>query len=193
MALSHIPYILRHCTIAIFSRADTAGSGLKKFENAFGIARWALAAQGYLTKGSVKGPSYRIKLTGKGQKREGKHKNEGKWKNKLFDELFKEWEAHTNQKEEEQDKLPQGKELRDEKPDKAKVAKIAKALAAAAAGKKMAAKRSKAVAKKKKAAKKYAAKKKPAKKAPKAKPAKPAKKATSAKKAPRAKRAKRAR
>jgi hypothetical protein len=191
MALSHVPYILRHTTIAIFSRADTAGSGLKKFENAFNIARWALAQQGYLSKSSVDGPSYRIKLTGKGQKREGKHGNEGAWKNKLFNELFAEWEAHNTQEKKKQDKSPKGGTKPDEKPDKAKASRIAKMLGTARKAKKAAAKRAKSVAKKKKATKKY--KKKTAKKASTAKKAKPAKKAKGAKRASRAKRAKRAR
>jgi hypothetical protein len=83
-----IPYILRHCTIAVFGRADTKGTGAARFKNAWNIARWALTAQGYLSPGSDTGPVDSIRLTSKGSLREQKHRREGRAKNELFDELY---------------------------------------------------------------------------------------------------------
>ena len=110
MAAATLPTILKHCTIAIFGRTDTKGSGLSKFKNAWMIARWALTKQGYLSSGSDAGATSGIKLTGKGRQREATHQREGAqgvWKDKMFDELFSQLEEEDDQhlREEEEELL----------------------------------------------------------------------------------------
>jgi len=104
MALKNVPLILKHCTVAIFKGPHgPSGSTRKKFKESYAIARSRLTEYGFLAPGSEDGPSDNIRLTAKGQQREGFHKREGAWKNAVFNSFF-EW---IEVKEEEDENPPQ--------------------------------------------------------------------------------------
>lgn len=91
MAKAGIPTLVKHVALAIFKSGDLKGNKFKKTQAAFDIARSRLVEYGYLKKGSEQGPPENIKLTGKGHKREGYHRNEGgegKSKTTEWDQLY---------------------------------------------------------------------------------------------------------
>jgi hypothetical protein len=78
MALSDIPALVKHVTLAIHDGKSVDGSGVTRFLRAFHIARGALVRQGFLVAGSEEGPTSKIKLTGKGLMKNNSHLHEGK-------------------------------------------------------------------------------------------------------------------
>jgi hypothetical protein len=90
---NRVPNIVKHCTLAIYKKGGIDGGTAKeRFRSAWNIARARLVEYGFLMKGSEDGPHGRIRLTGKGRKRNGEHKSEKgvAQKNMQFDKMF-EW------------------------------------------------------------------------------------------------------
>lgn len=91
MPKNRVPFIVKHCTVAIYKKGGIeGGTDKEKFVSAWNIARARLTEYGYLAGGSDKGPESNIKLTGKGLKRESEHRREkgGAAKNALFDSMY---------------------------------------------------------------------------------------------------------
>lgn len=90
MAAQDIPFLVRHCAVAIYESGYGTGSREQKFWHCLEVARWRLVEYGFLRKGSQYGPPLNIKLTAKGKKRENQHKNEqgGADKNDKFQKLY---------------------------------------------------------------------------------------------------------
>ena len=92
-ARNRVPNIVKHCTLAIYKKGGIeGGTNKERFRSAWNIARARLVQYGFLLHGSEKGPHGRIKLTGKGRKRNQEHKSETgvSAKSVLFDHMF-EW------------------------------------------------------------------------------------------------------
>ena len=91
MSLTHIPSLLKHVTLAIWSGRHCSGSGEDKFLHALKIARGTLVRQGYLSGGSEEGPTDGISLTAAGHRRNSLHLSEamGHSKDVQFDKLYK--------------------------------------------------------------------------------------------------------
>jgi hypothetical protein len=83
-----VPYLVRHCVVAIYLNGGLKERGKKKAQSAWNIALAQLTKHGYLRSGSDHGDPAKIRLTSKGTLREGKHKREGAWKNKYFLHLY---------------------------------------------------------------------------------------------------------
>jgi hypothetical protein len=88
MSLDKIPYLVRHCVVAIYLNGGLHESDKKRAQSAWNIALAQLTKYGYLRSGSEKGDPDKIRLTSKGTLRENKHRREGSWKNKYFLHLF---------------------------------------------------------------------------------------------------------
>lgn len=89
MGLVNIPILVKHVTIAIWTKQ---GKVPARFHEAFDIARSQLVKQGYLAPGSQLGPAERIRLTSAGVKRNRKHLREGAHKNREFDRVYEKLE-----------------------------------------------------------------------------------------------------
>jgi hypothetical protein len=91
MAATKIPALLKHMTVAIFKKGGIDGSTEKdQFISAWNIARFRLVQYGFLAEGSQEGEVSKMRLTGKGLKREAEHRRESDrgQKEVLFDKMF---------------------------------------------------------------------------------------------------------
>lgn len=90
MAAQDIPYLVRHCALAIYQSGYGNGSKEQRFWHSLDVARWRLVEYGYLRKGSQYGPPKNIVLTAHGKSRETWHMREqgGAAKNRQFKYLY---------------------------------------------------------------------------------------------------------
>ena len=90
MAAQDIPYLVRHCAIAIYESGYASGSKEQRFWWSLDVARWRLVEYGYLRKGSQYVPPSNIKMTAHGKSRETWHMREqgGAQKNRKFKYLY---------------------------------------------------------------------------------------------------------
>lgn len=111
MANLVLPELLKHMALAIYRKGYVRGTKLQQLIESLNIARGQLAAWGYLTPGSAKGPLTNIKQTGAGAARSAKHRKEkgGALKTATFDHLYAPiFEAYEQKRTQESEMLPAG-------------------------------------------------------------------------------------
>ena len=118
MANLVLPELLKHMALAIYAKGYVRGTKIQQLVESLNIARGQLAAWGYLTAGSAKGPLTKVKLTGKGAARTAHHRKEkgGRVKTATFDVLYAPiLEAYEQKRTQESEMLPAGAKAEDRK------------------------------------------------------------------------------
>jgi hypothetical protein len=90
MANVDVPWLVRHCALAIYKDGYVQGSQIRRVLHSFNIARGRLVEYGFLKQGSEKGGPENIKLTRRGVRREARHRREmdGSTKTAQWDKLY---------------------------------------------------------------------------------------------------------